>query len=279
MTPLQPRPAAEAGKSAASYPGKRIAAETGPGGMFAPSRAGALRTRGTIRPLVLLIDFADVDPRFHADRTAHPKEYYEELFFAGADKSVRTYLRENSFGALEVAGDVGDWLLSGQSYANYYVNRDHQIGTADDHGFDLTPGAFNPALDPYPKNVWGMVMEAVALADPTVDFSQYDGDGNGVVDALIVVHAGFGGEQSQAFPLTHAPPFGEEAHDRKLMGLGIFQAVGVRRPRFDQTDQEAILDAQGLGLCLAENSNILEVLKKYAEKLITNIKQYTLSSA
>jgi len=50
-------------------------------------------------------------------------------------------------------------------------------------------------------------------------------------------------EQSQTFTLAQPPSLGYEAHDRKLMGLGDFQAVGVCCPRFDQADLEAILDA------------------------------------
>ena len=49
-------------------------------------------------------------------------------------------------------------------------------------------------------------------------------------------------EQGQAFPLAQAPSFGKEAHDRELMGLGDFQAVGVRGPRFDQANLETVLD-------------------------------------
>ena len=39
-----------------------------------------------------------------------------------------------------------------------------------------------------------MVEDAVGLADPLVDFSQYDNDADGYVDALFVIHAGPGAE-------------------------------------------------------------------------------------
>ena len=39
-----------------------------------------------------------------------------------------------------------------------------------------------------------MARDAAVAADPSVDFAPYDNDGNGFVDAFIVIHAGAGGE-------------------------------------------------------------------------------------
>jgi immune inhibitor A len=41
-----------------------------------------------------------------------------------------------------------------------------------------------------------LAQDAVKAADPSVDFQPYDNDGNGYVDAFIVVHAGMGGEET-----------------------------------------------------------------------------------
>jgi immune inhibitor A len=46
----------------------------------------------------------------------------------------------------------------------------------------------------YPGNAQKMVEDAVAVADAAVDFSDYDADGDGYVDNLVVVHAGTGAE-------------------------------------------------------------------------------------
>jgi len=43
-------------------------------------------------------------------------------------------------------------------------------------------------------NAQTMARDAVLAADPNVDFTPYDNDGNGYVDAFIVIHAGAGGE-------------------------------------------------------------------------------------
>ena len=50
-----------------------------------------------------------------------------------------------------------------------------------------------------------MVTDAVAAADAYVDFSQYDNDGNGVVDALGLIYAGGGTHDGCA---TDDPPDG-----------------------------------------------------------------------
>ena len=41
-----------------------------------------------------------------------------------------------------------------------------------------------------------MARDAAVAADPAVNFAPYDNDGNGFVDAFIVVHAGSGGEET-----------------------------------------------------------------------------------
>src|SRR5256885_11503923 len=42
--------------------------------------------------------------------------------------------------------------------------------------------------------IYRLVTETVRLADPSVDFSQFDANGDGIVDHLTVVHAGAGQE-------------------------------------------------------------------------------------
>jgi immune inhibitor A len=159
--------------------------------LLAPSREAALRTTGHVDLLVLLIDYADRP----SDAIRRPPSFFQSLAFSSTGKSMRTYYDENSYSALDLGGEVEGWLRSALSY-RYFVNADLTPGTPDDYGFDTRPEAYNAATDPYPRNVWGIVMEAVTLADAAgVDFSQFDGDGDGVVDALCVVHASGGAEE------------------------------------------------------------------------------------
>jgi immune inhibitor A len=109
--------------------------------------------------------------------------FSEETYPTG---SVRNFLLENSYGQFSLDGAVTVWLRMPQTYA-YYVNNLKGLGV-------------------YPQNAQKLVADAVAAADPYVDFSQFDNDGpdgiphsgddDGYVDALFVVHAGPGYEET-----------------------------------------------------------------------------------
>lgn len=88
----------------------------------------------------------------------------------------------------------------------------HGTGSFDDFYQTLSHGRFGTESDifgwytaQHPHDHYGynqgweraqeLVREAVLAADGEVDFSQYDNDGNGVVDALLVVHTGQGAEE------------------------------------------------------------------------------------
>jgi immune inhibitor A len=161
--------------------------------LLAPAAPGAIPTIGSIEAAVILIDFSD-------EPGLVPPSSFNDLVFADAGKSLRTYYRENSYGQLDVSGTVSPWVRSNLSFHNYYVNRDGIPGTADDYGFDVSNSAYIPGTTPYPRNVWGVVLEAIALADPIVDFSRFDNDGDGTVDALFIVHGAIGAEATAANP-------------------------------------------------------------------------------
>ncbi len=48
----------------------------------------------------------------------------------------------------------------------------------------------------YESNIESLIEEAVELADPTVDYSDYDSDGDGIVDGFFVIHAGEADEEN-----------------------------------------------------------------------------------
>jgi len=156
--------------------------------------------RGVFQVPVILIDFDD----HPAWPERHPSSYYESLLFAsGAGiRSLRTYYDENSYGTLDVQGSVTPWLRSRYLYNTHYVNRDGVSGTYnginDDYGFDFSIAA-GEGTD-HPRNVWGLVKEAVELADPYLDFREFDNDGDGVIEAVIVVHSGCGAEADDCVP-------------------------------------------------------------------------------
>lgn len=48
----------------------------------------------------------------------------------------------------------------------------------------------------FPQNAGGMVAAVLPALDPLIDFSNYDNDGDGEVDTMVVIHAGTGAEWS-----------------------------------------------------------------------------------
>ena len=88
------------------------------------------------------------------------------------------YYKEASNGQVEIVGQVVGPFQMPQPLS-WYANNNYGIG--------------KPEGEPR-ANI--LAQDAAAAADPQVDFGPYDNDGNGYVDAFIVVHAGRGGEET-----------------------------------------------------------------------------------
>ena len=135
--------------------------------------------------LLVLGEFQDIK----ADQEKNPPESYEEMLFSVGtypSGSMADYYSDNSYGKFEITGDVTIvWYTAPESTAYYYCNKDRTPGTSDDFGL----GYLEPNAGTFVKHI-------VNLADPDIDFSRYDNDDNGSVDALQVCHAGPGGESS-----------------------------------------------------------------------------------
>ena len=135
-------------------------------------RAAAERAplRGAVRVIVVLVDFND-------QQIGLSKKHYQDLFFSSGvllTKSVREYYREVTNGLVDIQGDVVGPFRLPQSLAAY----------AHD-----ASGLGTPA-----PNAQTMALDAAMAVKPSVNFGPYDNDGNGFVDAFIVIHAGQGAE-------------------------------------------------------------------------------------
>jgi immune inhibitor A len=150
-----------------------------PGDMYplgtsaAPVRSAALDRsplKGTIRAIVVLVQFSD-------KKMTKTKKHYEDLFFStGIIKtgSVREYYREVSNNIVDIVGEVvGPYTLPKK--ISEYAHGESGLGK-------ILPNART------------MARHAVEMADKDVNFSQYDNDNDGFVDAFIVIHAGPGAE-------------------------------------------------------------------------------------
>jgi immune inhibitor A len=132
---------------------------------------------GVRKAIVLLVDFSD------KAATTGQAHYNDMLFSQGtyAGGSMRDFYKEASYNQLDVQGAVSGsggptagWFRAPQTKA-YYTNGNYGFGS-------------------YPQNAQKLAEDAIDLANPSVNFAQYDNDGDGFVEALIIIAAGAGGE-------------------------------------------------------------------------------------
>lgn len=147
--------------------------------LSARPRTGAkIAALGTVRNLVILCKFSD-----HVfDQHTLPAWNYDVLFNTpGGDPvlaptgSVRDAYLENSYNLVTLQSTVLAWVTLPQTQAYY-------AGTNSGLGGD------------YPNSAKKMVEDALALADPLVDFAQFDNDNDGKIDAITIIHSGHGAE-------------------------------------------------------------------------------------
>ncbi len=124
----------------------------------------------TLKAIVILADFSDnvgTTPVAHFDSILSSCGCYPT-------GSMRDYYLEVSYGSVEFMTTVVGWFRMPQPYT-YYTNGNYGFGT-------------------YPMNAQKMAEDAVWAADSCVDFSEFDNDEDGYIDALFIVHAGPGAE-------------------------------------------------------------------------------------
>ena len=94
--------------------------------------------------------------------------------------SVRHFFNEVSYNSYDIVtvnlpSSIG-WLTAPQTYA-YYCNGENGLNYSS-----------------YPQNAQKLTEDIVNLIDPVVDFADYDNDGDGYVDGIVIVHTGPGAE-------------------------------------------------------------------------------------
>lgn len=121
--------------------------------------------KGTAHVPILLVEYQDI--KFKDGDGANA--VFQE-FFNGDEGSAKKYFTDASLGAYDPQFHV---------YGPYTVSKNRvYYGGTDYRGNDEKPGH--------------MVKEAIQLADPDVDFSIFDNDGDGICDVVIVLYAGVG---------------------------------------------------------------------------------------
>jgi immune inhibitor A len=133
---------------------------------------------GSPKSLVILVNFADISFTIPDPQTAFHKLLNEPNYSTnGATGSARDYFRDNSMGVFDPTFDVVGPFTLPQPTSFYGENSS---------GFD--------------KNPRQMVVDACTLANPYVDFAQYDTDNDGIIDNVFIYYAGY--NEAEGAPAT-----------------------------------------------------------------------------
>ena len=129
---------------------------------------------GNIKNLVVMVRFSN-----HQSRILPSISDMNTLFNAADSHptiaptgSIRDLFLKNSYGQLTLNSDISGWIDVSRS-EQYYA----------DGGSGLNSNVILEALQ-----------EALDILDQTVDFSQYDSDNDGFIDAITFIHSGYGAE-------------------------------------------------------------------------------------
>ena len=127
----------------------------------------SMPTQGKLKVLAICIDYPDLPATYDA-------KSFLPMFNGPSDKpSFKEYFLENSYGALDITVDVVGWVRAENNYEYY----------GEENG---------------KERARTLVAEAISAADGVgVDFSEYDNNGDGSVDGLIIIHAGPGAEEGR----------------------------------------------------------------------------------
>jgi len=151
-----------------------------------------------VKPLVFLVDF-DGLPTGMPDKTYTNVQFQHLLFDedlnsnnanlpSNYDMSVADYYNEISHGQIIISGDsesVIDWVTADHEYS-YYVDGAQGTGQGSN-------GKANSAAS--------LVLEIAMQVDSHINFSEFDGNGDGEVDVVIIIVEGWGnGDDDQFWP-------------------------------------------------------------------------------
>ncbi|MDE5634028.1 MAG: M6 family metalloprotease domain-containing protein, partial [Muribaculaceae bacterium] len=124
---------------------------------------GTFPATGKRRLLMLLLNYSDTRPVYSQ---AHFDSYMNSEGFNGVG-SFRDFYLQNSYGALDITTTVTRWVTLSRPKSAY--------------GAD---GAVT------------MIAEALSMLEGEIDLTQFDNDGDGILDGLAVIHQGAGQEAS-----------------------------------------------------------------------------------
>lgn len=174
--------------------------------IIAPAKEGQFE--GSRKGLVILVNFSDVKLKPTSSLSFYDAMMNKPGFSQnGHIGSVNDYFKAQSYGKFDLTFDIVGPVTVSNTMAYY--------GQNDRNGEDMYAAT--------------MVSEACKQAAPYVNFKDYDWDGDGAVDQVYVIYAGYG-ESNNASPstiwphewtLTEAMHFGDGDGPLKLGGVTI----------------------------------------------------------
>lgn len=192
---------------------------------------------GKRKGLVILVNFKD--KKMQSKHTqAEWNDYFNKVGYNkyGNNGSVHDYFYAQSYGKLDLEFDVIGPVTVSKNMASYGAN--------DAQGNDIDPA--------------GMIKEAceLAYAKEKMDMSQYDWDGDGAVDQVYVIYAGYGeaagGEANTIWP-----------HEWDIQGGGYSLVLGGKRIRTYACSSELNggygTDISGIGTACHEFSHCMGI--------------------
>ncbi|HTD81605.1 MAG TPA: M6 family metalloprotease domain-containing protein, partial [Thermoplasmata archaeon] len=153
--------------------------------------------------VVIPVEFSDVN-----HNAAHNAAYYDTMMNPATGPSVNSFYRENSYGTFGFQATIGGWVRSTRTMAYY---------GQDGSGVDDATGP-----------IYRLVAEAVRLADSSVNFANFDRNSDGVVDHVVIVHAGGAQEASPNTNLIWSHRWAVIDGDSSLPGDQRLVADGVQ---------------------------------------------------
>ncbi|MDE6682897.1 MAG: M6 family metalloprotease domain-containing protein [Muribaculaceae bacterium] len=200
--------------------------------------------RGKQKALVILVEYADVKMTL-PDAADYFSRMLNEPGFSdyGATGSVADYFRECSSGAFDPEFDLYGPITLSQNRSYY--------GGNDFYGRDQRPQE--------------MVIEACRQLEGKGDFSEYDRDGDGVIDNVFIFYAGEG-ESNGASSETVWP------HSYNLSGYpgGPYIFNGVALDRYACSYEWDTDHPDGVGTFIHEFSHVLGLPDLYATVLVNS---------
>ena len=151
--------------------------------LASPKPGRKVTTVGRQRGLVILVAFSDLDFTMTDPNATYQRFFNEEGYTeSGMSGSVHDYFSDQSYGQFDLTFDVYGPVKLSRSYAYYGRNSE----------------------DRKDVNVRKMITESLQQMDDAIDYTRYDWDGDGAVDQVFFIYAGYceaqGAEENTIWP-------------------------------------------------------------------------------